>query len=207
MLKPRAPLPVSHAMLTNDARVALSPVSGGLVRIKLGGARRPRCAVQARCPNRLSSDGPFAARPRATRSPSWRGLARGPHGLRSGGERCSTWNLGEPMLAARSRLIGTDDARVALSPISGRLFRIRLGGLATQEVPRSRCTLFPVDVMTEPVVAPAARLERPEAAQPRDAPTAGSEHPGSVQASHRPRPPRWAPLAPASDPTPPVAPV
>ena len=135
-------------------------------------------------------DTSFAARPRATRSPAWRGLARGPQGLRSGGERCSTWNLAEPMLAARSRLIGTDDARVALSPISGRLFRIRLGGLATQEVPRSRCTLFPVDVMTEPVVAPAARLERPEAVQPRDAPTAGSEHPGSVQASHRPRPPR-----------------
>src|SRR5256885_15512697 len=65
MLKPHAALPVSHGMLTNDARVALSPVSGGLVAIKLGGARRRRCAVQARCPNRLSSDEPFAVRPRA----------------------------------------------------------------------------------------------------------------------------------------------
>ena len=132
MRKPRAPLPVSHGMLTNDARVALSPVSGGLVAIKLGGARWRRCAVQARCPNRLSSDEPFAVRPRANPLTILARTRTRAKGASQRGDRCSTWNLGEPMLAARSRLIGTDDARVALSPISGRLFRIRLGGLATQ---------------------------------------------------------------------------
>src|SRR5256885_9990610 len=84
---------------TDDARFALWEISGRLFRVKLSGGRRPQRAARARRPiisfqvrrSPLSLSGPLTGA-------DW----HGPRRLRLEGDRRSTWNVGEPMLPARS---------------------------------------------------------------------------------------------------------
>src|SRR2546423_399868 len=79
--------------------------------------------------------------------------------------------------------------------------------LRRNRVPWSRCTLFPLDVMTEPVVASAAPPERVKPWRPKTPLLPAVSIPAAAKPPLPPRPPPRAPLAaPPSHPTPPGAP-
>src|SRR5580704_13614183 len=79
--------------------------------------------------------------------------------------------------------------------------------LRRNRVPWSRCTLFPVDVMTEPVAASAALPERLKPRRPNTPLLVPLSIPAASTPPIAPGPACRAPVAPpASDPTPRVAP-
>src|SRR2546421_379810 len=216
----------------------------------------------------------FAARPRAAHSPSDAGRHPRRH-ARQGAEcgyRCSTWNVGEPGLGARSSCLGFAGVlRVGTGPrlrqglgfepscrcarIRGRRAPrqgpVRLSGsgmqsgpntlavryrrspegcfdsglvvpegrgappwwgaaaceLSRNRVPWSRCTLFALDVMTEPIVASAVPPERLRPCSPKTPLLPAVSIPAASNPPIAPGPACSAPLAlPASEVPPPAAP-